>query len=83
METTGYRGGNILKAQLATHWIVAEDGRGVGRNTGLPAHENQSPRRKPPRAIGALSINGGPHVKVPVSPPCRHAICDAVTSSSS
>jgi len=67
-ETTGYRGGNILMARLGTHWISAEGGRGGGQKTGRPDHENQSPRRKPPGAVGALSIDQGSHGKEPVFP---------------
>ena len=32
-----------------------------GQDTGRPAHENQSPRRKPPRAVGAISLDGRSH----------------------
>ena len=48
-----------------------------GQDTGRPAHENQSPRRKPPRAFGALYIDGGLHRKEPVFPahPSSYLCC--------
>jgi len=69
----GYGNNGIPRRKLSkgTTWDALDgrrNGLGGSQDTGLPAHENQSPRKKPPMDVGELSIYGGPHGKVPVSP---------------
>jgi len=82
-ETTGYRGGNILMAQLGTHWITAEGGRRVARILAVRLMKIKAPGENLRGLLVHYTLTGGCIGKSRFSQPIRQAICAATTSSSS